>query len=285
MYLKIVTCLLRGVPALCSLTSTRSFGLQTARNLSAIAKPKRFYKNVSVVQAVKGWEINLDNRKLKTPTGKPLLIASEALATAVATEWSIQTDVVERHSMHLTALCNTAQDNPHKKTAEQLCEEIIEFLENDSLLFRVPRNEQRELYELQSSKWDPIVEWFCDKHQIILKPSEDVLSPGIDPVTVLTVYKYLFSYQRTALFGFQFGVECLKSLILTQAAVDRRLTVQEAVELSRLETNFQTAKWGSVEWSHELDNQQVAARLAAAVTFMQLSQEVSTIREKSSSTV
>ena len=35
---------------------------------------KRFYKNVSVVQANGKYEINLDHRKLKTPLGSPLLV-------------------------------------------------------------------------------------------------------------------------------------------------------------------------------------------------------------------
>src|SRR5687767_6637907 len=98
-----------------SLRSTPS-SLIGARYLSALSKPKRFYKNVTVVQADKGWEINLDQRKLKTPAGHTLLIPNEALATAIATEWSVQKNVIERHAMHLTGLSNTAQDNPHNKT-------------------------------------------------------------------------------------------------------------------------------------------------------------------------
>ena len=35
---------------------------------------KKFYKNVSVVQANGKFEINLDHRKLKTPLGSPLLV-------------------------------------------------------------------------------------------------------------------------------------------------------------------------------------------------------------------
>lgn len=248
--------------------------------LSTLTKPKRFYKNVSVVQSANGWEVNLDKRKLKTPAGQPLLVPNEALATAIATEWLIQKDFIDRHAMHLTALCNTAQDNPHSRTAEQLCEAILEFLENDSLLFRVPKEEQPEFYELQCSKWDPIIQWFCDKHEVTLKSSYDVISPEIDPATLLTVYKVIYSNCRTALFGIQYGVECLKSLILTQAALDRRLTIQEAVDLSRLETNFQASKWGSVEWSHELDNYQVVSRLAAAVMFVRLSQEAGSMKQK-----
>ena len=41
---------------------------------------KRFYKNVSVVQANGKFEINLDHRKLKTPMGSPLLVMTQFLS-------------------------------------------------------------------------------------------------------------------------------------------------------------------------------------------------------------
>lgn len=182
-------------------------------------------------------------------------------------------ETIERHSMHLTALANTSQDNPHNKTSEQLCEEIVEYLENDSLLFRMPKSESPELYDLQCQKWDPVLGWFCKWHQIELEPSMDIVSPEIPAPAMLSVYKHLHSHSRAALFGMQFAVESLKSLILAQAAMNRVLTVDEAVDLSRLETDFQISKWGSVEWSHELDKQQVKARLAAAVLYFQLCEE------------
>ena len=48
-------------------------GLQRIQFLHTQPK-KRFYKNVSVVQANGQFEINLDHRKLKTPMGSPLLV-------------------------------------------------------------------------------------------------------------------------------------------------------------------------------------------------------------------
>lgn len=182
--------------------------------------------------------------------------------------------------MHLTSLANTSIDNPHNKTTEQLCEEIIEFLENDSLLFRMPRAENPELYELQCEKWDPILEWFNKKHHLDFKPSMDIISPEIPAPAILAIYKDLYSHSRAALFGLQFAVDGLKSLILAQAAINRVVTVDDAVDLSRVETDFQISKWGSVEWSHELDKQQVKARLAAAVLYFQLCEEFRDVKTK-----
>lgn len=41
--------------------------------------------------------------------------------------------------------------------------------------------------------------------------------------------------------GILHGVEALKSVILTIAAVERKISAEKAVSLSRLETNFQVS--------------------------------------------
>lgn len=67
-----------------------------------VAAPKRFYKQTGVLYSGDGnYEVTLDNRKLKTPAGTPLVVKSEPLAIAVATEWNNQKDKIERSTMHL----------------------------------------------------------------------------------------------------------------------------------------------------------------------------------------
>jgi ATP synthase F1 complex assembly factor 2 len=47
------------------------------------------------------FEINLDQRKLKTPGGKLFTAPNEALAIAVANEWDTQKDTLKFYSMHM----------------------------------------------------------------------------------------------------------------------------------------------------------------------------------------
>ena len=54
------------------------------------------------LKLVSGWfEINLDQRKLRTPGGNLFRVPHEALAMAVATEWNAQEQIIKRHTMHL----------------------------------------------------------------------------------------------------------------------------------------------------------------------------------------
>jgi len=88
------------------------------------------------------------------------------------------------------------------------------------------------------------------------------------------------SYNFFALQGISYGVDAIKSLILALAVIDRRLTVSEAVKLSRLECMFQTDQWGTVEWAHDLEMHDTTSRLAAANLFVYYHCVSSTTREK-----
>lgn len=117
-------------------------------------------------------------------------------------------------------------------------------------------------------EWDPVIQWFCDRFQVNLKKSREMTGPKEDLEVKNIVTKYLLSYNFEAMHGFLYAVDTLKSLILTIACMERRLTVEKAVLLSRLEEEFQSGHWGRVEWAHDLNQQDLQARLAATVLFV-----------------
>ena len=68
----------------------------------SITDRRKFYENVNISQGEGGlYEINLDNRKLKTPGGKLFTVPNEPLAIAVATEWDAQKDTLKFYTMHM----------------------------------------------------------------------------------------------------------------------------------------------------------------------------------------
>ena len=54
-----------------------------------------------------------------------------------------------------------------------------------------------------------------------------------------TTSRHLLSYNFEAIHGLTFGIDALKSILLMCAIVDKQVTVEEAVKLSRLEVEFQ----------------------------------------------
>ena len=92
----------------------------------------------------------------------------------------------------------------------------------------------------QLSEWQPIIDWFCQRHGVGIKPSHNMSSvPEFSDRARNTIKEYLMSLSFNCVQGFALGVDAAKSLILMSALVERRITVEEAVGLARLEVDFQ----------------------------------------------
>ncbi|XP_014398331.1 PREDICTED: ATP synthase mitochondrial F1 complex assembly factor 2 isoform X4 [Myotis brandtii] len=239
---------------------------------------KRFYQNVTITQGEGGFEINLDHRKLKTPQAKLFTVPSEALAIAVATEWDSQQDTIKFYTMHLTTLCNTSLDNPTQRNKDQLIRAAVKFLDTDTICYRV--EEPETLVELQKNEWDPILEWAEKRYGVEIGSSTSIMGPSIPARTREVLVSHLASYNMWALQGIEFVVTQLKSVMLTLGLMDLRLTVEQAVLLSRLEEEYQIQKWGHVEWAHDYELRELRARTAAGTLFVHLCSESTTVKHK-----
>ncbi|OWF49801.1 ATP synthase mitochondrial F1 complex assembly factor 2-like [Mizuhopecten yessoensis] len=251
---------------------------QIRQTASPSRELKKFYKNAYVVQSNGWFEINLDNRKLRTPTGNLFRVPSETLAMAVATEWNAQQDTIKRHNMHLNSLSNTALDNPIGKTKEEMTTSLMHFLETDTICFRL--TEPQDLAELQQKEWEPIMKWASDRYKVELCSTTGLQSLVIPANTRQTLEKYLIYNNEWALHGYQFGVEALKSLLLMLAVVHKQISVERAVYLSRLESQYQADTWGNVEWHHDFDKYDLQARVAAAAVFIHWCSEKTSVWSK-----
>lgn len=243
-----------------------------------MATVKRFYRKTNIVSSDGKYEVTLDQRKLKTPRGRIFQVNSKPLALAVAAEWDAQKETIERESMHLTALCNTIQDNPHNNTKIDIVNHVVNCLQMDTILYQSRENE--ELFKLQKEQWDPIIQWFCDRFAVDMMKTESIQEPVISLETKTTLARHLMSYNHSATQGFMYGVDAIKSVILTLAAAERSISIVDAVRLSRLEEDYQTSHWGSVEWFHEQNKQDLQARLSAAILFVHLNSFVVTSQSK-----
>lgn len=63
-----------------------------------------------------------------------------------------------------------------------------------------------------------------------------------------------------------------QSLITAVALLKRHITAKDAMELSRLEEEFQIGRWGLVEGGHDLDRVNCAVNLSSASTMLWLFQ-------------
>lgn len=212
------------------------------------------------------YEVTLDQRKLKTPRGSPFYVESEPLALAISEEWNSQKDTIERSTMMLTSLSNTALDNPNHLKKTDIINFILTYAETDSVLFF--HQSEPDLYKLQTEQWEPIIEWFNQRYDTQLAKTVDISPPVFPANAKMNIASYLTSHNLETLHGFQFAVETVKSVILAFACIDRFITPEQAVLLSRLEEEYQLGHWGRVEWAHDLSQMDLQARFSSSVFYI-----------------
>ena len=69
---------------------------------------KRFWKQAAAMPMDGGFTVLLDQHRLRTPGGLPLLLPGGALADAVAAEWQAQAEKVDPASMPMTRRARTS---------------------------------------------------------------------------------------------------------------------------------------------------------------------------------
>lgn len=174
--------------------------------------------------------------------------------------------------MRLTGLAFTSMDNPFHQTKEDIINNVMEFVPTDTILYISAENEK--LYNKEKELWLPVIDWVNKKFDVDLKPTESLFDlPEISSKTNETFRQYFDKFNFWQLTGYQYSVEAMKSILLSIAATENVMHVDKAVEASRIEQIYQSQIWGNVEWSHDLEEMELACRMAAGKLFVNLSKE------------
>ncbi|CAL8082805.1 unnamed protein product [Calicophoron daubneyi] len=258
----------------------------TVISRTLFSKPiKKFYKNVSIAQTTlpnedyPRYEIHLDSRKLKTPSGKLFTVPNEMLALAVAHEWDSQQGTIKRYCMHLSNLCIRVLDLQPDFEPRQIVQGMMQYAESDTICFRC--REPDELAQMQATLWDPILNWIADRYAV--RPP---VTHGLVANTTLSeaerdiMVRHLSSYDNWGLIGLQACVTNLKSIFLTMAMADGFCSSERAVELSQLEQLFQIHRWGEVSSYHDVESAELNARVSAALFLILASQYRRNVKTK-----
>lgn len=199
----------------------------TPLRLSAKRFRRRFYKSVSVTTTndSQSHQINLDRHALRTPAGMPLLIRSEPLALCVAAEWDTQGRRIRHDRMHLTKLCNTAQDDPQLRDRQQIVADLLQQLDADTLCYRA--DDGSDLSALQAQLWDPLVHRVERRFQVEIGWSSALAGPTIPLGTRERFRRWLLAgFDRWALIGVAELVGELRSVVLSVALIERFVEVR-----------------------------------------------------------
>jgi chaperone required for assembly of F1-ATPase len=208
-----------------------------------MAKPKRFYKRAGALAREGGYTVALDDRPVKTPKQRDLLLPAEPLAAAIAAEWEAQAADAETapETMPLMRLACTALDHVADERAA-IVEQLAAYAGSDLLCYRAEH--PQELAERQAEAWDPLLEWLAETYGVRLAVTAGLM-PAAQPAEaharLAPVIEAQPPLELTALQGLVTGTG---SLVLGLAVLDRRIDAETAFAASRIDEDWQIEQWG-----------------------------------------
>ena len=201
----------------------------------------RFYSHATLRAAQGGFEILLDERPVKTPARRPLLLPTEPLARAVAEEWNAQGEKVDPRSMPLTGLANAAIDRV-APDAESFARGLAAYGENDLLCYRAEG--PSSLVARQAKLWDPLLAWARRRFDVDFEIVCGIMHRPQHEATLRQLAHAVAARDPFALAGLSPIVTIGGSLIVALALAEEAIDLDTAWSAATLDEAWQAEQWG-----------------------------------------
>jgi chaperone required for assembly of F1-ATPase len=225
---------------------------------------KRFYQAVRVARSGQGHGVLLDERPVRTPSKRLLIVPTAPLAEAIAAEWCEQGETIRADAMPLTRLASTAIDRM-PELREAAVDEAVAYADTDLLCYRAA--EPFELVQRQHHAWQPMLDWLSVAHGVKLIVTTSML-PVTQPQPALArLREATLALDDWRLVGLHAATTTLGSVVLGLALLEGEINSEEALAASLLDELFEIERWGR---EREAERRQQALRrdLTAAACFL-----------------
>jgi len=211
---------------------------------SADGMKKRFYKNAAVQELDDGFTVVLDGRAVKTPAKQSLVIATEKLAEAVASEWRAQEDEIRHTSMPMMRYVCTTLDRVSPMRADVI-KETAKYSETDLLCYRA--TQPPELAQRQNEAWQPLLNWAVDQYGATLRTTTKLTPIAQDGASLKRLHAALGAENDLTLTGLHIATAASGSVIVALAMLERKIDAEQAWTISHIDELWQLERWGDDE--------------------------------------
>src|SRR5258707_657126 len=132
---------------------------EAVRRTTRGSRRKRFYANAGVVESPGGLAITLDDKPVRTPSGRALVAPTPEIGDAIGAEWDAQKEIIDPLTMPMTRLANSVVDAVVDRV-EAVTEDVAKYLGSDLLFYRAGHPEA--LVAREAALWDPVLFWAAD---------------------------------------------------------------------------------------------------------------------------
>ncbi len=202
---------------------------------------KRFYKQVAVAKADRGWRVELDGRPIKTALGNPQIVPTEALACELADEWDGQGETIDTALFRKRDLADFAIDMVEPDCAGTTAK-LLAFLETDTLCYRADPDEP--LYRRQQAVWEPVVAAFEKREGVKLERISGIMHRPQPEATVAALATRLGALDPFTLTALLTMTSLAASLIVGLSALEENADIEALWDAANLEEDWQVEQWG-----------------------------------------
>jgi chaperone required for assembly of F1-ATPase len=217
--------------------------MKSAQSGMRKALPRRFYTDVSLLVTDDGVALQLDGKTARTPARKPLVIANATIANALMHEWNAQLDIIDPAAMPLTRLINAALDGV-ARDVEAVRAEIVRYAASDLICYRA--DTPQELVALQSSAWDPLMEWAHGELDAPLKFGRGIIHVSQPKEVTDAITRAVAMIEAPLRLAALSTVTTLTgSTIIALALAHGRLSANETWLAAHVDEDYQARVWGA----------------------------------------
>src|SRR5260370_35269847 len=83
---------------------------EAVRRATRAPRRRRFYAHAGAVEAPEGFAIVLDDKPVRTPSGRALVAPNREIADGIVAEWDAQQETIDPLTMPLTRFANSVID-------------------------------------------------------------------------------------------------------------------------------------------------------------------------------
>ena len=212
---------------------------------------KRFYTRAGFSESPEGFAITLDDKNVRTPSRKPLVIPERSIAEAIVAEWEAQQDTINPTTMPLTRLANSVIDAVGDNV-QAVTDDIAKYFGTDLLFYRA--GHPTELVAREAEAWDPILFWAAEDFG-----AHFILAEGIihvqQPANAIAAARATLPNNAWAIAALHLVTTITGSALLAVALLRGRLDADQVWAAAHVDEDWNIEHWG--------EDGEVASRRAA----------------------
>ena len=229
---------------------------EAVRRTTRAPKRKRFYGKVGVVEAAEGFAITLDDKPIRTPSGRQVVVPAREIADAIAAEWEAQQEFINPLTMPMTRFANSVVDAVVDRV-DAVTEDMAKYFQSDLLFYRAGHPEA--LVAREAAHWDPLLFWAADT-----LGAHFILAEGIvhvrQPESAIAAARAALPSDAWSIAALHVITTLTGSALLALALLRGVVHQDQAWAAAHVDEDWNSEKWG-------VDDEVAARRAARLVDF------------------